>query len=240
MKEPPSAMRDINSFVDHCWRMAKEQLNLLDPSYVAAFESAKTGKESWLPAHPATRLSKKWVGLLEASWDVLWQVDVLWCSVQLQEPKRYRGRDVETIGREAHYHLVNWFHNAYALIEKVELLMNRALQVTMPDAGGAQRKRFLAKHMKALRNVVKQPLDTIRSPLVHGAGGKGPWISGITDIQMWEPAVALQMPIDSVLPNTYRSGGANLTARHATVTRGTNGFLARIGEVLSALQLEIE
>ena len=57
---------------------------------------------------------------------------------------------------------------------------------------------------------------------------------------MWEPAVARQMPFDYVLSEIYTSSASRRTDWHKRMTRGTQGFLARIGKVLEAFQQEFD
>ena len=236
------SMPTINDFIAHRWAEAKEALRRLDPSYVTTLEAAAS-LSNWdfvsPDVTPSHRLPKRWTALLETSTDLVEQLEHLQHCVSGLEPLVYEGLDGPQTSSLELYHLSNWQHHAYALVEKVQVLINIWVKLSPEDVRPSV-SSLSDRWRERLKVEVRDKLEPYRTPTAHGIGGVGVAPRGITEDQLWEAAVVLPIPAERIVEEMHISRGANGGRWAENVRSATDNMVATIGQILADAESELE
>ena len=237
----------IEAFVKSMWAEAREELRGLDPGFVAAVDAAKRLADGPLlfgarKIKPTGSLPDEWVAVLESCTDVVMQVNALEASVDALEPEFYEGIDADRAGRLIYHNMTSWVHHAWALAEKVRVLISRVCDLPISDerTAAAVKYKLEGTYTDRVETEVKAILEPGRTPLTHGAGGVGLMARGVTEMGGWEGGVAA-----GIFPSMFLHGGyiqdvGNARRWLARRKSHTEGLLARIGTILDDFRSERE
>ena len=184
-------LSSIRDFVDRRWSDAKEKLLELDPEFVRRVETLdRISKLSFelpgtteLPT-PSRRLSKDWQNLLAATFDVVHELDNLQTTLSLLCSNTSPG----TRGRLAAYYYDVWVQQVFNLCDKVNRFVTLYCKLYCLRRGKDNRERTTNAYRNKIKGRVQRDIELLRSPLVHGAGGKGTLAERVIseEYQGWE------------------------------------------------------
>lgn len=235
-------MPTINDFIEHRWAEAKEELQSLDAGYVTALEATvglSRGGFVLPNVTPSRRLPKRWTQLLETSTDLVLQLERLQHCVSGLGPEYYEGLDGPQTSSLQDYHLSNWQHHAYALVEKVEVLINVWVKLCPEDVRPSV-SSLAKKWRERLKVEIREKLEPYRTPTAHGIGGVGIAPRGITEEQGWESAVVLPIPAERIVEHMHDAHGAKGRRWYEDVRAATDNLVATIGQILADAESERE
>ncbi len=114
------------------------------------------------------------------------------------DPVIYEKLEGPQAAAEYDYYLSSFFMHCYALNEKSEKLV--ALSYRHFSRRSDRYNRVSADAWNSrVKNELCEMIDSIRSHLVHGEGGRGAWVTGITNDKLWEGTVAVQLTPEKLL-----------------------------------------
>jgi hypothetical protein len=223
----------IRNFIENRWAEAKEELLRRDPAYVSAVQSyISLYNKLRLPdsIHPQRRLlDERWIRLLEATVNVIREMENLDFTISLIKPTLNR--------RTSHYYVDRWLETAYNLCEKVKVLITHSGR--MYGLG----KKLIDNYCKQIdSSELPGKISLLRHPLVHGEGGKESVVRRAVSEdkkQRWEFYVAAGPQIlDHILEYDSEQG---LLPRELSeiLSNHTTRLLANISGVLSQLEQDI-
>ncbi|MBI4311199.1 MAG: hypothetical protein HY681_05390 [Chloroflexi bacterium] len=232
-------------FYDWVWEKALRELTLQDPTFIAKVQAFARMPEpgEMVPddtPQPTWRFNAGWTKVFEACEDVEWQVRRLNRCLGKLNPLIHEGVEDSEAAEEFDYHLVSFFMHCYALTEKSERLATLAFRHFSRLSRTNNPKRASA-WAQCVKTELADRIDPIRSHLVHGVGGRGAWVTGVTEAQLWEGTVAVQMT-----PNLFfEQFGVPDTvdrrrARHQQMTVVTLEILNRLGMILDQMREELD
>ena len=234
-------MPTINDFIEHRWAEAKEELRSRDPGYVTALEAAvglSKGGFVVPDITPSDRLPERWTQLLEISTDLVGQLELLQHCVAGLEPHVYEGLDGPQTSSLELYHVTNWQHHAYALVEKVKVLINIWVKLAPADVRPSL-SALSDGWRERLKAEVSDKLEPYRTPTAHGVGGVGVAAKGVTEIQGWESAVVLPISAERIVEASHESSVPRSGWREQ-VPAATDNMVASIGQILADAESERE
>ena len=172
---------------------------------------------------PSGRMSDDWHYMLEATTEVVRQVDRIYYTVDRALSATNR--------REALYYSDTWVEAVYSLCDKI----NRVVEYSTKVHSLGRRKDKYTEGVIQVRDKVGE----IRQGLVHGLreGGGHP-SEGITEDQLWEPGVALGMP--NLLEWTPDSENESPPESISRIGEATDNMLEDLGAALGGLAQDIK
>lgn len=217
----------IFGFISTRWAEAKEDLALIDPAFVASLDSWDSVLEEGviLPDKPTPtkRLSGVWYHVLEATIELLLQMD----RTRITADKIASAEDRV----DAMYYQYTYSQDLFGLCEKV----NRLIEYTCGLNDLGRREDKYRNQVGAIRDRVG---EASRHGLVHGAtGGGGRPSEGITEKSLWETLVGFG---DEVLPSLLDPSDTDVGPGDSRAQSATVGYFERLGEILQGLDEDIK
>lgn len=218
----------IGEFLLARWEEVKEELSSLDPKFVQTVSSWVSLQERGfqLPDNlpqPSERLSSDYHHLLEATFEVMRQLDRIYLTVERALSATNR--------RDALYYSDTWIEATHNLCDKINRVVEYSCKVH--DLG-----RRKGKYVDGV-NRIKEKIGTVRHGLVHGERQAGGVPSkGITQDQLWETGVALGLPnILDWIPDPEGEGPPEWISR---IEETTQNILRDLGETVEGLAQDIK
>jgi len=184
-------------FYHWVWGKALAELTLRDPAFIASVQAFDRLSElgdvvlSGTP-QPTWHFDARWTQVFEACVDVEWQVRRLNRCLSKLNPAVYEGLEGSEAAAEFDYHIASFFMHCYALKEKSERLVTLAFR-HFSRLFNANSPMRASSWVHRIKTDLGNRIDPIRSHLVHGVGGRGAWVTGITEKQLWEGTMAVQL-----------------------------------------------
>lgn len=218
----------IGDFLLARWEEVKEELTSLDSKFVQTVSSWVSLQEHGIQLpddlpQPSKRLSPDSHHLLEATFEVIRQLDRIYLTVDRALSATNR--------RDALYYFDTWIEATHNLCDKI----NRVVEYSCKAHSLGRRKE---KYVDGV-NQVKEKIGKIRHGLVHGERQAGGVPSkGITEDQLWEMGVALGLPnILDWIPDPEGEGPPEWISR---IGETTDNILRDLGETLEGLVQDIK
>jgi hypothetical protein len=142
-------MTTIDAFIQQRFLDANHELETIDDSFVKTINSAPKLSLKGIQIRkiePTTRFPRRWISLLETCYDVAGEVEQLNLITDSLNPKSFAGRQQNEMGREGTRHLFDWVIHQQALIEKVQLLIVRTIEVSLPKRSQALKGQIRNKY----------------------------------------------------------------------------------------------
>ena len=181
----------IRDFIDNRSADAKTELSKVDPTFVLNVETIIRVQQlglvlpavSSLPI-PTTRLSEVWHELLSVSMEIVQELERLDLTVSLLDPNNSEGidRQLDT------YYFDVWIQQVFNLCEKVKRLVAKSCRLLLRRLEQTDWKDRETYYRKLIKENGQDEIEQLRSPAVHGAGGKGLLASRVIteEHQGWE------------------------------------------------------
>ena len=236
----------IRDFIDNRWRDARIKLSSIDPEFVQRIDMIESSQRVGLVIpgldalpDPSHRLPDIWHGLLATSMDVVEELERLHFTVSLMDPDGHHEID----RRLDVYYFGVWLQDVYNFCEKVDKLATKSCRVLLRPHRSIDWGTRQIYYRRQIKAQVRDQIDQLRSPAVHGSGGRGTLPQRvITDQhQGWEVMVAGgPRMIDEVLEAFGRSEGDLPPRRFFSVlTDKTEYVVVTLGAILHDLDREI-
>lgn len=181
----------LEQFVDRCLRAAREDLQRLDPSFVAGVETQsrleKAGLESYdheLETGPTVRLSKHWHELLVACHDLadhFWNVRI---AASELDPSNFNGLAPDDASRRGTCYTRALSIFIQALLEHVVYVAECVTNAYLPAASKEQRKRVRLPYTKRAKEAFRTITES-RNKHLH-AGKRNAFADFVTEMELWE------------------------------------------------------
>jgi len=236
----------IRDFIDNRWADAKSQLSGLDPEFVRNVETLDRAQKSGLlvPRRrelplPNRRLSDEWHELLSTTMEIVEELDRLLLTVSLMDPKKSTGID----RRLAVYYFDVWVQRVFNLCDKVEKLVARTCRLLLRGRKSANWKEIETRYRSHIKGRVKNEIEELRSPAVHGAGGKGTLSRRVIteEHQGWEISVVFGPSIIEEIRDAHYTNETLMSPEQWFENSGakTNYVVETLGAILLDLDREI-
>lgn len=235
-----SRPKQIDEFVTCVFRGAKARLREIDPKYVALIEeiarahTSKLAHPAWDPKlsqEPSHRLPSEWYELLESALDLGLQVDfVLHALRQLAAASSVS--DVNERGKATYFYFRAVITETQALVEKAQVCSIRAVRRTSQSQSD---KQVAQEAVKKQLMPIQGRLEKMRDPQLHGAGGSGLVMRGITEDGLWDVGVAASASLEIMTNGIYDNQGIPLTIlrRHRQSEKVTALVFEVVGKTLA-------
>ena len=152
------------------------------------------------------------------------------CSAEHLGPGKIDNSDTPESGRLATYHAVSWVHHRYAFKEKLERVVVLTCRVGLQEGRG---RKIELQYLNRIRELMGKRREFGRTALTHGVGGGGPIQKGITEDELWEKGVALNLLPRSIFRSVYEANANSIERWHKARVEQTSGLLEKVGEMLA-------
>lgn len=236
----------IRDFIDNRWADAKHELSRLDSVFVRTVESIDNSQKLGLVIPgvdsltvPTTRLPSNWHELLALTMECVTELDRLHMTVSLMDPVSSPGID----RRLCVYYFDVWVQRVFNLCEKVERLVVKSCRLLLRGNSSTEWKERETHYRSLIKSQVQNEIEELRSPSVHGAGGKGLLSARVMseEHQRWE-IIVVGGPhmIDDILKQSYGHVGLLPPPAFFKVVEGKTDYVIQtLGGILLELDREL-
>lgn len=237
---------EIREFIEHRWLEARTALTAIDPYFVQRVDTSVKASnigviipgEERIPT-PGHRLSNRWHSLLSLTYEVVQELGRLQMTMQFMSPDFN-----SNINREqSTYFFDIWIQRVFNLCEKIILTMKHTIRIYRDEHGLSNHASIERKYSDFVRLQVRDHVEKLRSPSVHGEGGSGNISTRVIteDQERWE-LIILGGPrmIDQMLEQSY-SGEGTLDPQsfyELSIAKHTHAIQA-LGKILKELDEEL-
>ena len=234
-------MPSIDVFIRRRLLDAKSKLEELDAPFVAAVNAAQKVSLRGIQVPqiaPTSRLPKRYVALLDTCADLTVEVDQLRLITDSLNPERFEGRPPNEVGREGLRHIFDWVIHEQALVEKVVFLIARTIDGYLPGSRKGHKPQILNRYKIKLKDA-RRRFASSRDGLLHGVGKRGTVYQAISEDQLWEGSVALEISPELIMSSVWQATAKYMRKWHKVKVSQTNGLLDTLGNTLQDLEIEM-
>lgn len=239
--------QEIREFIEHRWLEARNALIAIDPDFVQRVDNSVRASniglimpgEERVPT-PSHRLSDRWHSLLSLTHEVVQELGRLQMTMQFMSPDFN-----SNINREqSTYFFDVWIQRVFNLCEKVTAAMKHTIRIYRDEQGLSNHASIERKYSDLVKLQVRDHVEKLRSPSVHGEGGSGNISSRVIteDQQRWELILlGGSRMIDQMLEQSYSGEGSvdPQSFYDLSIANHTRAIQA-LGKILKELDEELD
>ncbi len=241
--------QEIREFIERRWSEAKTALIASDPDFVQRVDTSVRASDIGLiiPGEESIpkashQLSDRWHSLLSLTYEVVQELGRLHLTMQFMSPDFN-----SSINREqSTYFLDVWIQRIFNLCEKLIATMKHTIRIYRDEQGLSNHASIERKYSNLVKQQVRDHVEKLRSPSVHGEGGSGNISTRVIteDHQSWELILmGGSRMIDQMLEQSYSGEGTldpqsfyeSLVANHSRAIQTLGNILKELDEELGSI-----